>query len=80
MPIGYMVCANRQEADRVFNLARKMDIIIPLPITYSEFIENRYHGVGVKKLHIDDADMLLRQMGSLGGVEVATIVVGGFSE
>lgn len=56
---GYIVCLNAVEAKRVFDLAKKLDMVIPLPLTAQEFIAGEYSERGVEQLWIDNADMIL---------------------
>lgn len=56
---GYIVCHSHGEAQRIFKVAREMGCEVPLPISYDEFLRREYYGPGVKKLHIDNVDMLL---------------------
>lgn len=56
---GYIVCATRQEADRVFRHAHKLKIDIPLPITWEEFLRGTY-GHGCKQFYIDNLDLCIQ--------------------
>ena len=58
---GYIVCIDRKEVDRVSKEAEKFKKKINQPITFDEFIQRQY-GFGVKKFHIDNADMLLQRI------------------
>jgi thymidine kinase len=70
---GYIVCMNRPEAERVFAMAKKMELGIPFPITFDELLNDRHHSTGVHKFHIDEADELLRYI--CRGIELATITI-----
>lgn len=59
---GYIVCHNRQEAQRIAKHARDLGLKIPLPLTYEEFIKGAYYGKGVKNVYIDNVEMLIRSM------------------
>jgi len=72
---GYMVCHNYEEAHRVFKLAKDMGLNIPLPITYAQFVNKEYYGIGVKSFHIDNIDMLITYISS---VPVETITLADF--
>ncbi len=56
---GYIVCFNRREADRVHDLAIGLGMHIPLPITFREFLDGKYHAMGVRRFHIDNAEKCL---------------------
>ena len=51
-------------------LAKEMGLNINFPLSFSEFIKNEYYAKGIKKIHIDNADMLLQK---LTNVKIATI-------
>ena len=56
----YMVVANMKTAQDVRDYAKEMDYNIPYPMTYHEFLTGKYNGMGVKKLLIDDAGLLIK--------------------
>lgn len=70
---GYIVCCSRNEAHRIFALAHKMRKNIPLPLTFDEFLKCRYYPPGVRKLYIDNVEMLLRRLAP--GVEIEAITL-----
>ena len=57
---SYIVCINRKEADRVFDVAQKLGIDIPNPITIEDLIGKRYYAKGIRGFIIDTADMCLQ--------------------
>lgn len=59
---GYMVCINDNEAARVAKSARQMGLKIPYPLTFREAMNKSYYAAGIRKLHIDNADMFLQHM------------------
>lgn len=59
---GYIVAIDRQDADRIYKQAMMMDKDINYPLTYAEFIGNRYYDRGVRHIYIDNAEMLLQRM------------------
>ena len=69
---GYIVCHDRNSVQQVANLARQMKIDINFPLTLEEFLNRQYHGVGVKKFHIDNVEFLLRL---LSEVPIETITL-----
>lgn len=58
----YIVCHNQKEASIIHLRAIDSGYKIPFPLTYDEFIENRYLSKGVKGFLIDNVDMLLDYM------------------
>lgn len=67
-----MVVHSHDEAYRVAREAETMGLSIPFPLNYSEFLNKRYYGAGVKQLFIDNADYLLQHMAI---VPVAAVVL-----
>jgi hypothetical protein len=59
---GYIVCHSREEAQRIADEARRMDVKINFPLTYDEFVRGQYYGKGVETVYIDNADMLLHYL------------------
>jgi hypothetical protein len=59
---GLIVTNNKMQAKRVFELAQKLHLKIPMPITYDEFINRKYAGMNVSALFIDNAEILLQMM------------------
>lgn len=62
---GYIVCFNREEADRVHKLSAELGLNIPLPITFNDFLGQRYNVRGVKNFYIDNVDMCLQSISSV---------------
>lgn len=71
---GYIVCASRREADRVHGVAEQMGLDVPQPITFLEFVQQKYHPEGVKKFHIDNVDMCVQMISK---VPVSTVTLTG---
>jgi hypothetical protein len=69
---SYIVCINRKEADRVFDVAQKLGIDIPNPITIEDLIGKRYCAKGIRGFIIDNADKCLQ---SLTPVPIKAITV-----
>lgn len=59
---GYIVCRSREMASEINSMAHKMGLSIAFPITYGEFLDVKYYGLGVSKFYIDDADALLQSL------------------
>lgn len=56
---AYIVCRDKKDAERVFQMALDRDLVIPFPITFGEFKCGEYYGKGIKEMLIDDVDQLL---------------------
>ncbi len=69
---GTIVCLNQNDATRIADMARGMELQIPLPITYNEFRNGEYYGAGIKLFHMDNVEMFLQ---SLTPVRIATITL-----
>lgn len=71
---SYIVCPTRKDVDRLWQLARTLDVDIPHPITWDEFVQGRYHLAGVGSFVIDDLDRCVQYMSH---VEIKAISVTG---
>lgn len=60
----YIVTLNNLTANDILNKAKKMNLTIPNPLTYHEFINCSYYGKNINGFLIDDAEMLLQGMSS----------------
>jgi len=69
---GYIVCHTKKEATRISRTAEKMNLSIPFPMTYMEFIENRYYAPNVKTVYIDNVDLFFE---SISKVEIGAITL-----
>lgn len=58
----YIVCHSLDEAIRIQSESKKMELDIPLPITYAEFIEKRYRGKNISGFLIDNIEMFLQHL------------------
>lgn len=58
----YIICASLERCTLVFNTAKKMGVKIPFPVTWNEFIHNKYYGRGIDGFMIDDLDQILQSM------------------
>ena len=59
----YIVCANNSRVEYVMDLAKKMELDIPFPITFQEFLNGRFgRGQHLSGFAIDDVDQLLREV------------------
>lgn len=55
-----IVVGTQENARMVFEAAKKMKKPIPMPITYRDFLENRYAGQNIDTFLIDNVDLLLQ--------------------
>jgi len=63
---SYIVCIDRQNCTEIANFARKLELEIPFPITFNEFINKEYYAPGCKGgFIIDNADMLLERISNV---------------
>ena len=62
---GYYIVCRRAMIDTIMNMAREIDVQIPVPLSYSEFVDRQYYPLGVKGLLIDDADALLEYISTV---------------
>lgn len=62
---AYIVCLSMEDAARIQRQSQQMNLKIPFPITFDEFVSRKYYGAGVKGFLIDNADMLLQSMSNV---------------
>lgn len=55
----YIVTLNRAAVLNTQELANKMMLSIPCPLTFDEFIRGKYYSRGIKGFLIDNADIML---------------------
>ena len=70
---AYIVAKNRQAISFIKEKAKKLDYAIPFPLTYQEFIESRFYGIGCRAFLIDDSLDLLRILCKGINLEAITI-------
>ena len=56
---GYIVCRDRKEVERIFQVALDRGLDIKFPLTFEEFVNKRYYGKGIGEFMIDEVDQLL---------------------
>lgn len=66
-----IVCFNRQDTRRIKLMADDMRLNIPTPITYSDFIKQKFRGKCIKGFLIDDFEYLLAQLS--GGKPISAV-------
>ena len=59
---GYIVCMSQKESERILSHSQELGLNIPMPITYEEFINKRYHSKGIKNFLIDNVEDLLQTL------------------
>lgn len=59
---SYIVCPTMADVERLWALAREMELNIPQPISWVEFTSGRYRPAGIKGFLIDDVDRCLQGM------------------
>lgn len=69
----YIVCHSHDEAYRISQVAKEMEVNIGFPLTYDELLHRSYAGQSVDILYIDNLRMLLRHI-CKPDVEIDTVV------
>lgn len=69
---AYIVCFNQDECARIAEQAKEMNLTIPFPITYNEFLKGQYYARGIKGFLIDNVDALLQQQTTVN-IEAITL-------
>lgn len=59
---SYIVCMDMAEVQRVWGIIRERKLNLPQPITWREFVENKYFGGGIRSFVIDNLDMCIQSM------------------
>lgn len=59
---SYIVCSTQSECIRLQDEALYMGLRIPLPITYSEFLNGEYDKSGIKSIMIDNVELFLQSI------------------
>lgn len=69
---GYILVPTRMMADMLIMQAADMGLEIPMPITAFDFKSDRYASGQIKKLHVDNAELVLQVMSKVP-IETMTI-------
>lgn len=72
---AYIVCRTHQEASRIAAYATKLDLHIPFPLSYDEFIQGQFCGKGINGFVIDNVDDLVSYLSR--GVEIVAMSIYG---
>lgn len=72
---GYnlIVCINRNQVKEIWKTIIEKKINLPMPITFDEFLKEKYYGMRVDNFLIDDADILLQSISR--GVNIDSITL-----
>lgn len=71
--ISYIVVKNHERAQAVAQKARELGLTMGFPVTFNEFLSNRWSANNIKNFFIDDADQLLASLAA--PAQIAAIVV-----
>ena len=69
----YILVANRQRVEQVFEQAQSMGLNIPYPVTVEEYMRSGFRGSFINSILIDDADDVLSQVFSNVRIETITM-------
>ena len=58
----YILVSDKRRVKNIVKTAKKLNLHIPYPITFMEYLENKLRGSHIKNILIDDADDLLRHI------------------
>ncbi len=68
---AYIICRSYEESGRIYRYATELNLDIPFPISYDEFIRGEFCSRGIKSFIIDDVDDLVKYMAR--GVEIISM-------
>lgn len=81
---GYnlIVCFCRSEVERVWLIIKEKGYKLPMPITFNDFINNKYAGINIKNLYIDNIDLCLQTISRspIGCITLNKVAVGDLDE
>ncbi len=74
---GYnlIVCHSKKEVLRVWEIILEKKYKLPMPITFSEFLNRAYCGMNINNFFIDNVDLLLQSITNvkIGGITINEI-------
>lgn len=70
----YIICPNRSQVHDIADQARKMELVIPFPLTWQEFIQQQYYGKHIEGFVIDNLDICIQ---SMSPVEIKAVSLNG---
>lgn len=56
----YIITFNHNSARRIFEMAQKLKLEIPFPLTYQEYLGQHYAGKRISGFLLDDVDLFLQ--------------------
>lgn len=68
-----IVCPTRRMCEAVHEWAKEMNLDIPMPITFKEFINGQFYGKRIDKFYFDELQMSLDNFAH--GVPIDTVVI-----
>jgi len=72
---GYILTMNARSCEHIMNLAEKHGYKINFPLTWDEFLLGRFYPNGVKKIYIDNADLILQRLANERYVALEAITI-----
>lgn len=70
---NYIVCAGFREAAGIEKMAKSMNLKIPFPITYYEFLERKYYSKNINGFLIDDLERFFQVISTRVPINAITI-------
>lgn len=68
-----IVCPTRRMCEAVHEQAKEMNLSIPMPITFNEFVNGQFRGKHIDKFYFDELQMSLDNFAH--GVPIDTVVI-----
>lgn len=68
-----IVCPNRAICEYTFKMAQDLGKPIPMPITFEEFVNHKWHGKYMDNFYFDELQMSLEQIAK--GVNISDVVI-----
>lgn len=71
---GYnlIVCCDKKEALRLWEIIREKKYKLPMPISFEEFTQQKYYGPNINAFLIDNADLLIQYLSPKVSIEGIT--------
>lgn len=70
---GYIVCANTHRRQQIFAQAKSLGLPINFPLTFDDFLENRFCARNIKSFLIDEVESLLLKLAKGPRISAITI-------
>ena len=58
----YIVCPNRSQVYHIAELAKKIGLVIPFPLTWQELIDKQYYSKTINGFLIDNLDQCIQTL------------------